>query len=237
MVSNRIFEHRPKIILSAAISLDGQIASSTGEVKLSNTEDWKRVHHLRSKSDAIMVGSGTILADDSKLTIRPDYIEKGNHVRDPVRIVVSSSGKIPLDASVILFRPEIPTIIATTSKCPNVQREKFREMGCDVIICGDGPLVNLRHLMLTLYKDFNIHRVLLEGGSKLNGNMLMEKLIDEVHVSIAPVLGGNGIPFFGLPSAINSFDQSPYFEILDHTIIGDMIWLHLRVQYDSRILC
>ena len=74
--------NRPKIILSAAISLDGQIATLTGDEKLSNAEDWKRVHHLRAINDAIMVGSGTILADDSKLTVKPEYFKPGYSINN-----------------------------------------------------------------------------------------------------------------------------------------------------------
>ncbi len=225
--------NRPKIILSTAISLDGQIATLTGDDKLSNAEDWKRVHHLRAKSDAIMVGSGTILADDSKLTVKPEYFKPGYSINNPTRVVISSSGNIPLDARVIAFRPEIPTIIATTSKCPPAQKKNFLREGCEVIICGKGPLVNLKQLMSILFSDFNIRTVLLEGGSKLNGNMLAEKLIDEIHVAIAPVLGGTGKPFFSLPYTVSSFTQPPFFEILENKIIGDMIWLYLRICYES----
>jgi riboflavin biosynthesis pyrimidine reductase len=87
---------------------------------------------------------------------------------------------------------------------------------------------------MILYKDYKINNLLLEGGSKLNGNMVAEKLIDEIQVSIAPVLGGNGIPFFSLPYAMNSFDQSPFFEILNQKIFGDMIWLNLKIHYKPR---
>ncbi|MHA1995621.1 MAG: RibD family protein [Candidatus Hodarchaeales archaeon] len=234
MVSNNNGEKRPKITLSAAITLDGQIASLTGDNKLSNTEDWRRVHHLRAENEAIMVGSGTILTDDSKLTIKPEFFESDHVIKNPIRIVVTSSGMIPLDSRIITFRPDIPTIIATTKKCSSIKRKEFLRKGCEVILCGEGPLVNLRHLVMILYKDYKINNLLLEGGSKLNGNMVAEKLIDEIQVSIAPVLGGNGIPFFSLPYAMNSFDQSPFFEILNQKIFGDMIWLNLKIHYKPR---
>ena len=236
MVSNSNTLSRPKVILSAAIRLDGQLATLTGDDKLSNTEDWKRVHHLRAKSDAIMVGGGTILSDDSKLIVRPEYFEQGYHVKDPIRVVVTSSGNIPINARVISSRPDILTIIATTSKCQTAQRNNFLENGCEVIICGEGPLVNLQQLLQTLFEDYNVKSLMVEGGSKLNGSMLTEQLIDEIHVAMAPVLGGAGIPFFSLPYPINSFDQSPFFKILDHRIIGDMICFRLAVHYESRIL-
>ncbi len=236
MITKKKSLKRPKVILSAAISLDGQITTISGDSKLSNTEDWKRVHHLRASKDAIMVGSGTILADDSKLTVKPEYFKPGQTIRNPIRIVVSSSGKIPLDSRVIKFRPEIQTIIATTRNCPKERVHKFEKEGCEVIICGEEPLVNLRHLMPVLFQDYEIKSILLEGGSKLNGSMLTDKLIDEIHVAIAPVLGGDGVPFFTFPNEFSSFDQSPFLEILSFEPIGDMIYLHLRVRYEPRTL-
>ncbi len=234
MCSRSNQQKRPRIILSAAITLDGRIASVSGDVTLSNTEDWKRVHHLRARSDAIMVGSGTILSDDSKLTVKAEFFEEGYNIQDPIRIVVSSRGKIPLNARVITYRPDVRTIIAITTQCPTIQKEKLIQKGCNLIICGEGPLVNLKFLMETLYKEFNIKSLLLEGGSKLNGNMLTEELIDEIHLAIAPVLGGEGTPIFTLPTPIKAFTQSPFFEIMENQIIGDMIWLKLKVHYKSR---
>lgn len=225
---------RPKVILSSAISLDGQIATRNGDVKLSNTEDWKRVHQLRALCDAIMVGSGTIMADDSKLTVNPNHFENGSNIHNPIRIVVSSDGNIPLNARVITYLPDVLTIIATTHLCTQVQKEKLEEVGCRVISCGNGSRVNLQLLLTTLSRQYKIKTILLEGGSILNGSMITEKLIDEIHLAIAPVIGGQGIPFFKITKNLNSFEDSPFFEILNYKMIGDMIWVHLKVQYKPR---
>jgi riboflavin-specific deaminase-like protein len=227
---------RPKVILSSAISLDGQIATGDGDVRLSNSEDWARVHHLRSQCDAIMVGIGTILADDSKLTVNPDYFKKDEVFLNPIRIVVSSSGEVPLNARVITYLPTVLTIIATTTNCSEKQQALLREKGCHIIICGEGPKVNLHLLMKNLRQQYDINTVLLEGGSTLNGNMLSEQLIDEIHLAIAPVIGGKGTPFFSLPYNLISFNHSPFFEISSHKIIGDMIWIHLIIHYEPRQL-
>ena len=128
MISPKMSYPKPKVILSSAMSLDGQIATGIGDVRLSNSEDWARVHHLRSQCDAIMVGIGTILADDSKLTVNPDYFQKGENFHNPIRIVVSSNGEIPLNARVITHLPTVPTIIATTSKCSVKQLIKIVEL-------------------------------------------------------------------------------------------------------------
>ena len=121
---SKSFEARPFVFLSAAISLDGQIATYEGDTLLSNSKDWQRVHRLRADSDAIMVGSGTVRADDSKLTVNESLI--GTKVeKHPIRVVVSSDGKIPLKSRIITHRADISTLIATTSRCSLNQRKKL----------------------------------------------------------------------------------------------------------------
>jgi riboflavin-specific deaminase-like protein len=225
---------RPKVILSAAMSMDGLIASKEGDVKLSNKEDWNRVHHLRGRSDAIMVGKGTILTDNPKLTVKREFFKENEIFKNPVRVVISSKGDIPLDSQVIHFKPEILTIIAITSQCSKTQKMKLKKLGCDLITCGDGPRVNLKLLLENLLNQYGISTLLLEGGSILNGTMLSGEFIDEIHLAIAPVIGGKGTPFFTLHSPLNSFDESPFLEILDNERVGDMIRLTLKVHYQPR---
>ncbi|MFX1282226.1 MAG: RibD family protein [Promethearchaeota archaeon] len=224
---------RPYVFLSAATSLDGYIATIDGDSLLSNSKDWIRVHRLRAESDAIMVGSGTIRADDSKLTINRKLIDISNE-NNPIRVVVSSKGKIPLNSRVITHRPDILTLIATTSQCSQNQKKLLEEKGCHVIICGDGPLTDLFQLLYTLKKDFHIKKLMVEGGSRLNGEMLNNQLIDEVQLAIAPVICGQGVPLFNLSQEIPSFSKSPFFEIKAHSQIDDMIWLKMSIHYRHR---
>ncbi|MFX0171630.1 MAG: RibD family protein [Candidatus Hodarchaeota archaeon] len=224
---------RPFVTLSAAISLDGFIATIKGDSELSNSKDWARVHQLRMDSDAIMVGGGTIRADDSKLTVNEKKLKK-KAINHPIRLVVSSKGNIPINARVITYRPEIPTLIAITSQCPSKKRLKLEEKGCELIECGDGPLVNLKQLLGILKKDFNINTLMLEGGSRLNGEMLNQCFIDEVHLAFAPVICGSGIPLFALPKTILNFSDSPYFEIITYSQLDDMIFIQMSVHYQPR---
>jgi diaminohydroxyphosphoribosylaminopyrimidine deaminase/5-amino-6-(5-phosphoribosylamino)uracil reductase len=225
---------RPKVIFSVATSLDGLIATLDGDTTLSNKEDWSRVHHLRASCDAIMVGSGTIIADNSKLTVKRKFFDKGEVINNPTRIVVASTGNIPLNSNVILYKPEVPTIIATTSRCHIDQKSRLKAQGCEIIECGNGPRVDLEKLLIILRSDFNIQTLMFEGGSLLSGAMLSEHLIDEIHISIAPVIGGRGKPLFSLPSPIVNFEQSPFFEVVSHENIGDMIFMRLFVRYRPR---
>ncbi|MFX0086165.1 MAG: RibD family protein [Candidatus Hodarchaeota archaeon] len=227
---------RPFVILSAATSLDGYISTVDGDSRLSNSNDWNRVHKLRAQSDAIMVGSGTIRMDDSKLTVEKKFFPKKNK-KPPIRIVVSSKGNIPLNSRIITYRPDIPTLIATTSQCPEKQKRELATRGCQVIECGDGPLTDLPQLLYRLKNEFSINNLMLEGGGRLNGEMLIQELIDEIHLAIAPVICGKGIPLFNLPSPIPDFSESPFFEIITNERIEDMVFLKIRIQYkQSRVI-
>ncbi len=233
MDSIKIYENRPYVILSGAITLDGQIASIEGDVNLSNSEDWIRVHKLRAENDAIMVGGGTIRVDNSKLTI--DFKKIGHQPKkNPIRVVVSATGNIPEDARVITYRPEIMTIIAITSKCSFNKRESLRKNGCEILHCGDGELVNLPKLLNILKTRYQVNKLMLEGGSRLNAEMLSQKLIDEVQLAIAPVIVGKGIPLFNLSKAITHLSNSPFFEIKEFKKLHDMLWIRFIVHYESR---
>ena len=101
---------RPKVILSAAVSLDGKIATRTGDSKLSSKKDKKRLHKLRSKVDAILVGRNTVQRDDPLLTVR---LVKG---KNPTRIILDSLGTIPSNSKIIKTCKKVPSIIAVSKK-------------------------------------------------------------------------------------------------------------------------
>ena len=175
---------RPYVILNAAMSLDGKIATSTGDSRMSSPQDLKRVHRLRASVDGIMVGFRTLIIDDPKLTVK--------HVKgpNPTRVIVDSNARTWTDSYVVRTAREISTIIAVTSKAPKKRIEALRRKGTTVLICGKGPLVSLKSLLKKL-RRLGLQRLLLEGGGNLNWNMLHNRLVDEISVAITPrVLGG-----------------------------------------------
>lgn len=179
-------DSRPYVILNSAMSLDGKIATSGGESRLSSPEDLKRVHRLRAAVDGIMVGLGTLLADDPKLTVK---LVSG---RNPRRIIVDSKARTPLDAYVIRTASQTTTIIAVTSKAPKRRIERLEKAGAVVLKCGTGSWVSLS-LLLRRLRAMGSEKILLEGGGTLNWNMLSQGLVDEVSVAISPrILGGTG---------------------------------------------
>ena len=172
---------KPHVILNAAITLDGKIASKTRDSRISCREDLIRVHKLRSSVKGIMVGINTAIIDDPRLTVHKIPSKK-----NPIRIIVDSRARIPLSARV--FSGDAKTIIAVSKKAKQSKLKKIREKA-EVIVCGEAT-VDLKRLLKLLYKK-GITSILLEGGGTLNWGMLKEGLVDEVRVAIAPrIVGG-----------------------------------------------
>ena len=177
-------KNKPYVLLSCAMSIDGKIATYTGDTEFSDGEDWKLVHKLRTEYDAIMVGKNTILNDDPKLHIK--FYEPTKLIR----VIVDSSFSIPLTSKVLSYKLETyPTIIAITDHAlkPKMEKAKLRNIG--FINTGSGKQVNLKKLMEELYKH-GIKKILLEGGGSLNWSMIKDCLVDEIRIFIAPIIVG-----------------------------------------------
>jgi diaminohydroxyphosphoribosylaminopyrimidine deaminase/5-amino-6-(5-phosphoribosylamino)uracil reductase len=178
----------PFCILKTAMTLDGKIAASTGDSKwITNEESRRYVHRLRHRVSSIMVGVGTVIQDDPLLNTRLDEGEG----KDPIRIIVDTRGRTPLQAKVLNNESPSKTIIATTELAPMERLEEYRALGTEIIIT---PIkenrVDLKHLMKEL-GERKIDSVLLEGGSELNYSAVQAGIIDKVNAFIAPkFIGG-----------------------------------------------
>lgn len=174
---------RPYVVLNAAMTLDGKIASRTGRADISGDEDWKRVHNLRGDVDAILVGKNTVLIDDPRLTDRFQG-------KNPTRVVVDSRAETPADAKVLEVAEGAKTVVAVTDQASKERVQRLEEAGAHVVYSGSGPRVDLTELMAEL-GSMGVGKLLLEGGGTLNWSMFQEGLVDEVRVSVAPyILGG-----------------------------------------------
>lgn len=172
---------RPYVILNAAMTLDGKIATASGDSKISSEADLTRLHRLRAKMDAVMVGAGTILADNPSLTVRR---VKG---KNPIRVIVDGMARIPPNAKVL--DNSARTIVAVSNAADKRKVEKLRRTGADIIVF-DGKDVDLYRLLEELHRR-GIRKLLLEGGSTLNWNMVSQGLVDEIQVTVAPrIVGG-----------------------------------------------
>ncbi|HHT47581.1 MAG TPA: bifunctional diaminohydroxyphosphoribosylaminopyrimidine deaminase/5-amino-6-(5-phosphoribosylamino)uracil reductase RibD [Firmicutes bacterium] len=182
----------PFVVVKAAMTLDGKIATVAGKSRwISGEKSRKFVHRLRTMSDGIMVGINTVLNDDPQLTPRLGD-ENG---RTPARIIVDSRGRLPLDANVVRTAFRTKTILATTGLASRDKIEALRSSGVEVLVLPsrDGR-VDLHELMLALGKKA-ISVLLVEGGGTINYSLLDENLIDKVYFFVAPMfLGGESAP-------------------------------------------
>jgi diaminohydroxyphosphoribosylaminopyrimidine deaminase / 5-amino-6-(5-phosphoribosylamino)uracil reductase len=176
---------RPYIHAKWAMTLDGKIATRTGDSRwISNESSRRLVHQLRGQVDAILVGMGTVLADDPQLTARPPG------PRIATRIVLDSRCRISLESQLVQTARETPTLIATTSQADPTRQAELRAQGCEVLVL---PAVDGRPDIEALLDELGRRRctnLLIEGGSGVLGSFLDAQAIDEVHVFLAPCLSG-----------------------------------------------
>ena len=182
---------RPLVTAKFAMSLDGKVATRTGDSKWITSEKSRRyVHELRARSDAIMAGIGTVLADDPQLTARrPDGSPLS---RQPLRVIVDSSGQLPLNST--LLRQPGSTLVAMAKESPS-GRERLASAGADVFpASGADGRVDLTKLMDELGRR-GVISVFVEGGGTLLGSLLDAGLVDRVVGFVAPVIiGGAAAP-------------------------------------------
>ena len=188
------------IVLSAAMTLDGKIGQRNNKVVLSSKSDKIRVHKLRSKFDAILVGKNTVEQDDPLLTVRH---AKG---KNPIRIILDSHGTIKNTSKIIKTAKNIPTIIVTSQLVSKRNFSRLKNLPLDVIVCGKNQ-VDVRKLVPILCKK-GIKKILVEGGGTLNLSFLKNNLINEIIITITPfVLGSeNSINLFeGILKQLKSY--------------------------------
>ena len=177
---------RPLVHVNCAVSADGRLALAGGRrARLSGPEDLVRVQAIRAASDAILVGVGTVLVDDPSLRVHWDLLDRPPG-REPLRVVLDSSGRTPDTARVLDGRS--PTLIATTSAC----LRRFPQ-GVEVFAAGR-ERVDLPSLLTELHRR-GVAQLMVEGGSEVIASFLRERLVDRLTVYVAPVLiGGASAP-------------------------------------------
>jgi 2,5-diamino-6-(ribosylamino)-4(3H)-pyrimidinone 5'-phosphate reductase len=174
-----------KIVINAAMTVDGKIATKKGNSAISSDADLKRVHRLRDTADAIMVGISTLLIDDPQLTVRLGRTRS----KYPTRVIVDSSGRIPLDSKILKSAHEIKTIVAVSNGASFHNIHRIESTGAKVIIAGRDN-VDLRKVF-RLFEKMGYKKVLVEGGGELNWSVLKLGIVNELIVTISPrIIGG-----------------------------------------------
>ncbi len=219
---------RPFTFINVASSVDGKISNEKRvQIRISCEEDLKRVDELRAKSDAIMVGIGTVLSDNPSLTVksrdlRRRRIEEGKD-ENPLRVVVDSRCRIPLNAKVL--DRSAKTLVAVSKLADYEKIESLKELGVDVVLCGESR-VDLRKLVEELYRR-GVRVLMVEGGATLNWAMIKEGLVDEIYVYYGNmIIGGKGSPTVVDGS---SFDPPIRLELIDVESLGEGVLTRWRI--------
>ncbi len=219
---------RPYVILNAAMTLDGKIATETGSSNISGEEDLKRVHELRKECDAIMVGIGTVMADDPRLTV---HKVDANPDDNPVRVVVDSKCRTPIAARIT--NKDAKTVIAGANEYKHEfmvsdRYETFKKRGVKFFWSGD-KRVDLVALMSYLHEE-GIEKLMLEGGATLNFSMIKAGLIDEMRICVAPmVVGGANAKTFFDGDGFKVMDDAVKLELMDSYSLGKDLILTYKV--------
>ena len=177
---------RPLVIFKSAMTLDGKVATRTGDSQwISGEASRARAHRWRAESDAVAVGIGTALVDDPRLTARIEGV-----ARQPRRVVFDSEGRLPLDSRLVKDVSDVPLIVVCSRAAKRTSVEALQAAGVDVIVAtGENEGARVQHALDELGAR-EIQSLLLEGGPHLAGAFLEAEEIDEVRVFIAPVLLG-----------------------------------------------
>jgi len=183
---------KPFVILKSALSLDGKIATSTGESQwITGPEARERVHRMRDQVDAILVGAGTVLKDNPRLTTR---LRKGKG-HNPARVILDAKAKIPLKARVFHHADRDRVVYVTTGKASASRVKRLTDRGIKIHVFpsknGHISLIKL----IKLLGQLEIVSVLLEGGSGINASALKAGIVDKVVLFLAPlIIGGESAP-------------------------------------------
>lgn len=218
----------PHVMAKAAVSLDGKIATASGDSRwITNEKARKYAHRLRQESDAVLVGINTAIKDDPMLTVRH---VSGQKIR-PRRVVVDSRGKISPSAKVLQPQLAKGTIIAVIREASQRKIEKIQHTGAEVIVCrSKGQHLDLKDLFRKLAERGMLY-ILVEGGSRILTTAFGEGLVDEIAFFYAPIIiGGEKAPTPVAGKGIRKITEALQIKDVDIKTFGDNILIRGNVR-------
>lgn len=229
----RLKQHRPWIIAKWAMSLDGKLATRTGDSQwISGEISRGLVQQLRGRVDAIMVGSRTALTDDPRLTARTPEPPP----RRAMRVVVDSRLQLPIESQLVATIAEAPVLLACGPAASAGKIDELRRRGCQIHqSVNDDPQQRLDELLQVLVRDYSATNVLVEGGGQLLGSLFDAQQIDQCEVFIAPkIIGGleSPGPLAGL--GLTLLSDGPTVHSQRVQACGDDTHISLRLNWSSR---
>ncbi len=223
---------RPFVFINAAMSADGKIATvERRQTRISGERDFDRVDSMRAESDAIMVGVGTILADDPSLTVksekRREKRRRARKAENPLRIVVDNRARTPVDAE-ILVKGEGKRMIAVSKQVIVEDVERLGEKA-EILICGEEE-VNLRNLLYLLWQR-GVSRLMVEGGATLNWSLISQGLVDELYIYVGNmIIGGENAPTLVDGKGFTLDEKMVRLELLSAKRMDEGVLLRWRVR-------
>ncbi|MEX0613028.1 MAG: bifunctional diaminohydroxyphosphoribosylaminopyrimidine deaminase/5-amino-6-(5-phosphoribosylamino)uracil reductase RibD [Pirellulales bacterium] len=220
---------RPWVIAKWAMTLDGKLATRTGDSQWISSEASRAVvHQLRGRVDAVMIGSGTARLDNPLLTARP--IDRTELKRIATRIVVDSAGSLALESRLVQTAADVPVLVAASDRAPTEAGNRLTGSGVEVVPCAGSTHQERVDALLAELGRRRMTNVLVEGGSRLLGTLFDMRAIDEVHVFTAPKLaGGEAAPSPLAGAGVNRLaDALRLADITIEELDGD-VYIHGRV--------
>ena len=219
----RITKKQPWVIAKWAMTLDGKIATRTGDSQwISNKKSREIVHDLRSRVDAILVGNNTVAVDDPALTARP---ADGSH-RNPLRVVIDRELKTDLDSQLVTSSNETPTLFFAGRLVDHSRKAEFEKAGCEVFLSSEpSPWGKLDELLLKLYEK-EVTNLLVEGGGQTIGTFFDQRMLDEFHVFISTrICGGEKAVSPILGKGMPTISHCLSLEHVQRELVGDDIYV------------
>ncbi len=224
--SHWIKTKRPYVILKAGMTLDGKIATASGEAMwITGKQSRQEVHALRAGVDAVLVGIGTVLADDPALTARVGPQLNRLAATQPLRIVVDSTLRIPMKAQVLFGQERAKTIVATTDSASASRKQALLKRGIEVLTL---PAVRGKVSLSALMRELGRREVtslLVEGGGEINAAMLQAKLVQHVRLYMAAMLlgGNNAKSVIGGKSPVHLAAAFKVHNLKTRAVGGDLV--------------
>jgi 2,5-diamino-6-(ribosylamino)-4(3H)-pyrimidinone 5'-phosphate reductase len=214
---------RPHVVINCAMSADGKIASPTRkQMRISSDEDMKRTHQLRNKCDAVLVGIGTILADDPRLTVKKIYIK---NPKQPLRVILDSKGRTPAHA--LALNTMSKTLIITAEG----KEKTYTGSHIEVVSCkiDKNGLIDVKSVLDLLYRK-GVRTLLVEGGGTIIWNFLKNRVVDDLYLFIGScIIGGKETPTVADGEGIKSEEDNIPLKIVRVKRVG----LGLLIHYQS----
>jgi len=214
---------RPRVIINCAMSADGKITSPTRkQMRISCDEDIKRMYRLRNECDAVLVGIGTILADDPKLTVKEKYVK---HPKQPLRVILDSKGRTPAHALVL---NDVSKTLIITAKG---KEKTYKGPHIEVVECKTdrNGFIDVKSVLDFLYRK-GIRTLLVEGGGTIIWNFLKNKIVDDLYIFIGPcIIGGKDTPTVAEGEGIKSEKDSIPLKIVEVKRVGSGLLIHYQL--------